>query len=529
MNKKILWILTFFIGTAMLALIGMQYYWIDNAIKVEEKQFSQNVNRILAYVSKEMEREEARSFILKELRQPLLPDTATKNNGAYYFDTIIQSGNSYLTYRQNITIHNNNIEGISYSTRIQGNSPTEQLITHDPIIQGFGFDTADLNQKYDKKLPEKLKEQYSDKRQFIDNIVNQMFSFDLDVEQRVDPDLLVKRIQNTFREKGYDIKFEYAVTRNYNEIAYKSEGFKLNESLDYYKVRLFQSDFFSKNNFLYVYFPKKNTFLFKNMGIMASSSIILTLTVVFSFILTMLIIFKQKKLSEIKNDFISNMTHELKTPISTISLATQMLSDKSIPTESKNIDSISNIISEESQRLGYQVERVLQMALFERGKLKLNMSQLDMHDIIESATRNFNIQIENKNGELINELQATNTALYADPVHMTNIVSNLLDNAIKYTPHEPLIKVSTSSDSKNFIFKVKDNGIGISKENQKRLFEKFYRVPSGNIHNVKGFGLGLSYVKMIVDALNGTISINSELNKGTEVKISLPLKNISHD
>ncbi len=225
-----------------------------------------------------------------------------------------------------------------------------------------------------------------------------------------------------------------------------------------------------------------------------------------------------------KSDFVNNMTHELKTPISTISLASQMLNDKSIASSEKNYDRISGIISDESKRLGYQVERVLQMAKFDQGDLKLQFEDVSAHEIIESVITNFYLQVEAKNGMLIPSLHADVDTILADPTHITNVISNLLDNAVKYTSENPEIYIGTRNQDHELIISVRDNGIGISKSNQRRIFDKFYRVSTGNVHNVKGFGLGLSYVKKIIEEHQGKIRVDSELGSGTTFSINLPLK-----
>jgi signal transduction histidine kinase len=221
------------------------------------------------------------------------------------------------------------------------------------------------------------------------------------------------------------------------------------------------------------------------------------------------------------------MTHELKTPISTISLASQMINDSSIPAESKNMKNISRIIEDESKRLGYQVEKVLQMAIFDRGKLKLKLKQADMNDLVLSVINNFTIQVDKLGGSIAGELNAANSLVNIDTVHFTNVISNLVDNAVKYSPETPDILIATENRNGRLLIRVRDKGIGFKKEDQKRIFEKFYRVPTGNVHNVKGFGLGLSYVKKIVEEHDGTISLKSELNKGSEFEISLPVKSYS--
>ena len=218
------------------------------------------------------------------------------------------------------------------------------------------------------------------------------------------------------------------------------------------------------------------------------------------------------------------MTHELKTPISTISLASQMLNDESISAERKNSGHIARIIQTESKRLGYQVERVLQMAVLDQGHLVLKKKEVGMSEIIATVVQNFKLQVENQNGKLEVIDESTNDTVNGDKVHLVNVVTNLLDNAVKYSGGTPDITVHMRNSAKQFKLNVKDKGIGISKDNQKKVFDRFYRVSTGNVHDVKGFGLGLSYVKLIIEQHGGSISLSSELNKGTQFNIELPLQ-----
>jgi signal transduction histidine kinase len=235
--------------------------------------------------------------------------------------------------------------------------------------------------------------------------------------------------------------------------------------------------------------------------------------------------FKQKRLSRVKNDFVNNMTHELKTPISTISLATQMLKDNSIPESSKNIGSISKIIDDETTRLSLQVEKVLKTAVFNSGKIKVKPKELDFHEIVDNVVKSFNLQVENQNGKIEKDLNAEDSRVKVDEVHFTNVMYNLLDNAVKYSNGNPKIKVETRNIDHSLLVAVEDNGMGVKKKDQKKIFDQFYRVPTGNLHDVKGFGLGLNYVKKMVEEHNGTIKLHSEYKKGSRFEIIIPNNN----
>ena len=271
-----------------------------------------------------------------------------------------------------------------------------------------------------------------------------------------------------------------------------------------------------------VRFPQIEASLISQMGIWGFSSVVM-LVVIFFFVYTLFVILKQRRLSEVQNDFINNMTHEFKTPLATIAISSEVLKDPSIAKNPERLLNYATIIENESQRLKQQVERVLQMAQTEKADVGLKKEQQDIHELIKEAVDNHKVALSSKRGEVGLALNATNSHILADKLHFTNVIGNLLDNAIKYCEKEPRIAITTSNSQASIQIEISDNGIGISSENQKKIFARFYRVPTGNLHDVKGFGLGLNYVKLIVEAHKGRISVQSTPGKGSIFTIVLPV------
>jgi two-component system phosphate regulon sensor histidine kinase PhoR len=536
MSKRFLWIIATFMSLALAGLIIVQSYWIGNAIDIKEKQFNQLVNNAFADVTDEIRRQETVFNIINEI-EPY--DTSIIHEGYSSYQVQINASHylediSVRISEENAKVRqlNNEIKTIRRSepsgdnSRLTIISEDSDLINDPPkiIIDTEGVST--ITWISSNQLRKEIQSQLEEHQAFLNNIIEKMMLPPLSITERIDKDILNKIIRKSLINNGIDLNYEFAVFTDNLDIKMISENYTPESNNEYYAAELFPDDLFN-SNYLSLYFPGQKNFIFKSLGFMTISSIVLTLLIVMSFVTTIYIIFRQKKLSEIKNDFINNMTHELKTPISTISLASQMINDPSIPAESKNMKNISRIIEHESKRLGYQVEKVLQMAIFDRGKLKLKLKQADINDLILSVINNFTIQVDKLGGKITGELNANNSLVNIDTVHFTNVISNLVDNAVKYSQEKPDILVSTENINGRLIIRVRDKGIGIKKEDQKRIFEKFYRVPTGNVHNVKGFGLGLSYVKKIVEEHEGSISLKSEFNKGTEFEISLPIKNHS--
>lgn len=500
MNKKTIWILLIFMSMVMAGLILLQASWIKSSINIREQHFDELVNNVLADLAFDIERQETAANIMGELN---LSDPNV------YDSTLLP-----IDLQHNIYISNDNPNG-EFKANISV-FKNDTLILQQQFSDSSNLENiSDVNSTNSKLL--------SQRQKMVNTILDKLFNFNPRIEERVNPQELENYLRTVFNERGIKLPFEYSITKWNTVPVFQSDKFDMDEKNEIYKVRLFQNDYYSERNYLYLYFPKKQNFLIRSLGFMSFSTLFLTILLVFSFGFTVYIIFKQKRLSEIRNDFISNMTHELKTPISTISLASQMLGDKSIPVEAKNIYYLSNMITEESKKLGFHVEKVLQLAVFEKGNLELKFKETDIHDIISNVIKTFGIQIKNKNGRIIPALQADYHILEIDQVHFTNVISNLIDNAIKYTNQDPEIYVETQNENNFLTITVKDNGIGISKPDIKKIFEKFYRVSTGNIHTVKGFGLGLSYVKKIVEEHKGFIKVDSELYEGTTFKIFLPL------
>jgi two-component system phosphate regulon sensor histidine kinase PhoR len=268
--------------------------------------------------------------------------------------------------------------------------------------------------------------------------------------------------------------------------------------------------------------PNVKHIVFRELRWMLAGAILFTLILLAAFYVTVSALLRQKKLSEIKNDFINNMTHEFKTPLATISLAVDALRTEKVSNDKDKMQYFTGIIKEENKRMNKQVETILQAALMDRQEIQLSRRPVKVHSIIEQVLENFDLQMQSRNGQVDVQLNAKKDEIIADEVHFTNLINNLVDNAVKYSKDNLLLKIQTSSNSKGVQIRIEDNGIGMSKESLKRIFEKFYRVHTGNLHNVKGFGLGLSYVKNIVDAHNGKIKVESTLGKGTTFIIDMP-------
>ena len=521
MKKKFIYILIGAITTALLGFVAIQFYWINSAITLKEDEFFRDVksamyavtnklekiesiNRIKIYQENQKLFNEKAALLYSSIQNPNIDSTAVfEENGVKYRvneqNKTTSDGNIYQKTIETVS-ENGNSGGVHFRIGYQGNLNINSI--EDSI----------LSFKQNEKL------------MLLDDMLKNLYQTNKykTILERINPHILDSLLKLEFLNREITAKFEYAIF-DYDGNVLLADSInnvnKIRQSSFY--AQLFPNDFIEIPHFLSIYFPNQKSYLLKTMWTILLISTLLLVIIIFAFTYTIQTIFKQKKLSEIKNDFISNMTHELKTPISTISLACEALNDKDITNPITKTNYI-NMISQENKRLGLLVESVLKSATWDKTDLKLKLEEFDLHEIIHDVVNNILIQVTSKNGTILKNLSANRFLITADKVHITNMIYNLLDNANKYTPSNPEITISTENIRQGILITVSDNGIGIKKENFNKIFEKFYRVPTGNIHNVKGFGLGLSYVKALIEKHNGEIQVTSELGKGSSFNIYLP-------
>ncbi|MCK5847107.1 MAG: HAMP domain-containing histidine kinase [Bacteroidales bacterium] len=464
MNAQRIMSISIAMGVVMIGLLVMQMLWVSNALTIKETAFSNDIQRTFTHVMSKVNRMEENSNqnrLLRIMGTPIIP---LGPRAVIKDRTLIKR----FIYNQ---------DTIDYQMKFQSHFSIR------PSFDNPIFDNPEYTYRILDSLINDELHQHNIYAEYYFNIYNQRGSFFMYKHSKVKPEV--------YLEKAY--AFPLMSNSNVQEL------------------------------FMMIYFPKEKRYLLKEMGLMLFLSIIIILSVVYLFSYSVSAIVKQSKLSVIKNDFINNMTHEFKTPISTISLVCQALSDGDVENTPELLDSYISIINDENQRLAGMAEKILQTAIIDKGQLKLKYEEVNVHEIIQELVKSNEMHIRQKGGVLNLELEALNFVIYADKLHLTNLLYNLLDNANKYTFEDPKFSIITKNDGDCLLIIVRDNGIGISRQNQKKIFNKLYRVPTGNVHNVKGFGLGLSYVKAVVDHHHGTISLDSQINKGTSFYVHIPL------
>ncbi len=466
MKRWMIWTICLVMGVCFVVLLYLQLGYAESMISARREQFTEGVLRSLDATSRDMERNETMLYL-----------------------------------REMVSVHGDSLDLYS--------------MTHsDASIYGM------------KTLQRRIRNAYIYRREVLDEVIFRVLyaSSELEFEERIDRELLLESLRRSLASNGINLKFHYRI--------FDSEGREVARCADYeakgedysFSQTLFRNDASTKMGVVCIHFPEQNRYIMyidKTVYLALLFTIILFVT----FLLTVYLVARQKKVTEMKNDFINNMTHEFKTPISTISIAAQMLSDAKLTKTPETYERLGGVIYNETKRLRLQVEKVLQMSLYEHGNIAMKLQTLNANTIIDSVIDSFTLKVSQNGGCIDTRLDALNPDICADEMHFTNIVYNLMDNAVKYKREDVALhlEVSTWNTDNHLCIQVTDNGIGIPKDDQKRIFDKFYRVHSGNTHNVKGFGLGLAYVHTMINLHHGTIKVTSELGKGTTFLITLPL------
>ncbi len=531
MKKRFIILVIVAISISLLGLLGIQLYWIRNAVAVKEVNFDRGVSEAASRaiykfnkdeLSRKIIREQDRSRHISQLSQML-----DSLNRRYYDQFVarqseqsprVDAGGGILWQDINIQLREQFGTGA-------GVSSYDTTMVFGGYQQEPGNNTGYLPESMQSPGQDPLNAFFERSRiigDLFEDLFSSRYTFQVSDEESIAnlDSLLAQELQS----QGIKTPYEFGVYHpaKHTLVSEKTGQYSNDLLQSQYAYHLFPNDLFVNPEYLLLHFPQQEGYILSQMNAMLGASIVLLFILISSFAFTIFTIFRQKKLSVMKNDFINNMTHELKTPISTISLACQALSDQDVKKSEPLYQSYINVINEENERLGLLTERVLQTALIEKARIRLNITGLDMHELIESAIQKIILQVEAKHGTIQTKLNATSSYVRGDKVHLTNVISNLLDNANKYSPHTPKITITTENTGKGILIHVDDEGVGINRANQKKIFDNLYRVSTGNLHDVKGFGLGLSYVKAIVEKHGGSISLESEPMKGSRFTVFIP-------
>lgn len=488
MKKSTISLISIIMGISFIALFYLQTRYFEEVYDMRRVQFNESVKRSLYMASRKVELDETQERIEK-----------------------------FFTPKEKKNINPNS------STIHSGPATREE--DHHAFPSLPGSNTREKKKRNSQELIDTI-QHYIYNKELMDEVMSSILYVpsDLPLGERVDFRKLDRYIKLALKNNGIDLSYHFRVTTADGREVYRCPDYtQEGQSYAIYTQELFRNDPPAQVGIIKLHFPQVQNFIFTNVQFMFPA-IIFTLVLFVIFIFTMYTILRQKRLSEIKNDFINNMTHEFKTPISTISLAAQMLSDPAVTKSDAMFKHISGIIRDETKRLRFQVEKVLQMSMFERKAATFKQKEVDANLIISDVVTTFRLKVESNGGTLNTELNAENTNIFVDEMHFTNVLFNLLDNAVKYKSEDKQLELNITTKNKDnkLIICISDNGIGIKKENLKKIFDKFYRVHTGNRHDVKGFGLGLAYVKNVIDNLKGSIHAESELGKGTKFIITLP-------
>lgn len=521
MKKSNFLLLVIATSAVLFGILLIQLYWIENAIELRREKFDQAVMESLDRAILKLEKKEAITQVSKKFNQANSSDL-----------------NVYLQEEIDDGVESAGLSSPIVSLDSSGRNPNKEQFKIEFPGPAFKDSNTFIIRKTQKRVlrSENLSssfnkgltpDQIKNKSVLINDIVNELafISINKSTAERIDINTLDTLVRQELKIHG--IRAEAIIdvySANNKELLANQESEWAEELINStYRIELFPNDYLMESDLLLILFPNRAKYLLKKVWQILVASFILISILIGIFYFTLSTIFKQKRISIIKNDFINNMTHELKTPISTISLACEALSDQDMTIDEKRRSNYVRMINQENSRLGLLVENVLKSALWDSGNFDLKRKKISLNSIVNDVVNSIEIQVKNRGGIITTSFTKETDTIEGDKVHITNLVFNLLDNAIKYSKDQPEIYVSTEIKGTNIVLIVEDKGIGISKIDQKKIFEKFYRVPTGNIHDVKGFGLGLNYVKEIVQKHGGKLFFTSKLGLGSKFSIYLPL------
>lgn len=522
MSKKIFLLIVALMSISLIGIISVQIYWVKDALENKQQQFKNNVTIALGRSSEKIKEKEL--SIVKRQYQNFFSDNKLRKDAdikTFLFQQIDTTNQQKLTYGTTILEENFKI-------------PTDFIGNDSIVIKRFtGKEDIYFKQIYKSKNKDFGKPIEDEKKfstfhvyskleeQQFENFVKQTKKF-TPIHKRLRNQDLKNILEEELLKRNITQDFKYAVYENNYATPLKS-GYFNNQVKDIFYYPLFEDDNGNSNYKLYIKFPNERVSMFEGMTSILLLSLLFTGIIIAAFSTSLYQLFRQKKISEIKTDFINNMTHEFKTPIATINLALDAIKNPKIIADQDKIMRYVNMIRDENKRMHGQVENVLRISKLDKNQLEINKVSVDMINIIELGIEHIQLLVDSKNGNINTHFNVLSTKVLGNQFHLTNVVVNILENAVKYSSNDPKIDVYAENTNKFFILKIEDKGIGMSRNAQKYIFNKFYREHSGNIHNVKGHGLGLAYVKEIIQNHQGTIHVESEKSKGSIFTVKLPL------
>ena len=516
MKKKTIWAIAIIMGLSFVILLGLQLTYIQEMANMKKEQFDESVTRALYQASRNLELNQTLKYLEKDVneteRRAFRVDSMGTRSGEP--DGTIQQSHQYSVTGKDGTVYS------SFELKTIATRPSQM-----PKAMILRSDKNSITEA-SKSLQEIVKNRYVYQKALLDEVVYKILyqASEKPLKERINFRILDQDLKAELMNNGINIPYHFTVTTHDGREVYRCPDYT-GDGVEYtYSQVLFRNDPANKMGIVKIHFPDMSSYIYSSVRFMIPS-VVFTLVLLGTFIFTIVVIFRQKRYSEIKNDFINNMTHELKTPIASISLAAQMLNDKSVTKSQQMLGHLSGVINDETKRLRFLVEKVLQMSMFDKKKAVFKKKELDLNEMVENIAKSFTLRVEHTGGKIYTEIEAIDSAIFVDEMHFQNVIFNLMDNAVKYRKQDKPIDIylRTWNDNDHLYLSVRDTGLGIKKENLKKIFDKFYRVHTGNVHDAKGFGLGLAYVHKVVDLHDGEIKVESEYGKGTTFTIKLPV------